>query len=243
MVVSAEKIERRIEQPRFLYSQIDGISSLIGAKTARAQALVGFARVFIFIRIANFQSALPSSLENAQHVPWLRDLPARQRIEKSQQSLTAPLFSGRRGRLNQCLRSAGLVVAFAKPRVLHREVAVVVERGAPEHAAMGHHAAGHVFRLRLMAAAVATRLLRHADVTRVNEADKLPTLARQQRISAFRICAGEFAVSFPFFREARLYVSRALDALDLTLVVADLSRHGIAAVAGSTREAEGVFAL
>src|ERR1700730_14987136 len=186
----------------------------------------------MFVRIANFQSALPSSLENAQHVPWLRDFPARQRIEKRQQSLSAPLFSRRGRRLNQCLRGAGFVVAFAKARVLQREVAVVIKRGAPEHAAMGHHAARHVFGLRLMAAAVATRFLRHADVTRVNEANKLPTLARQQRISAFRICAGVFAVSFPFFREAWLYVSRALNALDLRLVIVGLSRYGIAAMAG-----------
>src|SRR2546425_11123074 len=100
MVIGAEKIKRRIEQPRFLNSQKDWISPLIGAKTARSQSLVGFARVFIFVRIANFKSALPSPLENAQHVPRLRDFPARQRIEKSQQSLGAPLFSRRGGRLN-----------------------------------------------------------------------------------------------------------------------------------------------
>src|SRR5437667_4683658 len=108
---------------------------------------------------------------------------------------------------------------------------------------MGHHASDHVCRLRFMAAAIATCFPRNANVTRINEAHKLPTLARQQRISAFRICAAVFSISFPFFREARLNVSRALNALDLSRFVGGLSRYGIAAVAGSTRKAESVFAI
>src|SRR6266699_3040660 len=75
MIVGAEKVERRIKQSRFLYSQKNWIRSLVSAKSTRAQALVGLSRIFVFVGNADFQAALAAALKNAQHIAWLGDLP------------------------------------------------------------------------------------------------------------------------------------------------------------------------
>src|SRR5687768_15457671 len=143
MIIRAQKIERRIQQTRFLYPQVNRIGTIIGSQSARAQAFVRFARLFLFVRQTYFESPPSAALENPQNVSRLRDLPARQWIQKSKKAPGAPLLRCGLGILNQSLRSAGLAVTFAEARVLNGKSAVVVKRRAPEHRAMSHHAAGH----------------------------------------------------------------------------------------------------
>src|SRR5215471_8119963 len=82
MIVCAQKVQRRIEESRLLQSKIDGICSLRGAESTRTQSLVRLARIFVFVRQARFQTPLAAALEDAENIPGLRNLPARQRIEK-----------------------------------------------------------------------------------------------------------------------------------------------------------------
>src|SRR5262245_61803707 len=92
MIVRAKKIKRRIEQTCFLQSEKNGIGALRSAKAARAESLVRLTRILIFIRQPDFEPALPATLKHAQHIPGLRDLPTRNRIEQAQQTFTASLL-------------------------------------------------------------------------------------------------------------------------------------------------------
>src|SRR6185503_7662326 len=76
--------------------------------------------------------------------------------------------------LQQCLRLAVFAVALAEARVFQMETAVVVKRRAPEHRAMRHHAARYVARFDFMT--TAARLRGDAQIARVEEPHKLPTL-------------------------------------------------------------------
>ena len=84
MIIRAQEIQGWIKQPRLLQSQIDRIGALSSSQPARAQALIRFARLFIFVRQPGFQTPLTTALEDAQDVARLRDLPTRKRIEKRQ---------------------------------------------------------------------------------------------------------------------------------------------------------------
>ena len=88
MIVRAEKIQRRIEQSCFLQSEKHRIGALRGAEAARAESLVRLARIFFFVRQADFEPSLSATLKHTQNVSRLRDLPTRNRIEQAQQTLS-----------------------------------------------------------------------------------------------------------------------------------------------------------
>src|SRR5713101_1832936 len=131
MIVRAQIVQRRIEQPRLLQTEINRVGALRSSQSARAQA---------FVRLAYFQTSLAATLEHAQDISRLRNFPARHWIEKRQDSFQFFLFIGWLRNLNETLRRAGLAVVFTKVRVLDRKAAVVVKRGAPKHRAVRHHA-------------------------------------------------------------------------------------------------------
>ena len=80
-------------------------------------------------------------------------------------------------------------------------------------------------------------------VAGINKADKLPALARQQRVGAFRVCAGVLAVAFPFVGKPWTDVGLVFDSFDVLWIFAGLAWHGIAAVAGRAGESHGIFAV
>jgi hypothetical protein len=86
MIIRAEKVQRRIEQSRLLQSEINRIGPLRRAQSTGAQALIGLPGIFVFIRQPGFQTPLTTTLEYTQDVSRLRNLPARQRIEKREDS-------------------------------------------------------------------------------------------------------------------------------------------------------------
>src|SRR5438132_10258825 len=82
MIVGAQKVQRRIEQTSLLQSKINRIGALRRAESARAQALVRFARIFIPVGQTCFQTPLAAPLKDPQDISRLRNFPARQRVEK-----------------------------------------------------------------------------------------------------------------------------------------------------------------
>src|ERR1700752_767330 len=121
MVIRPQEIQGRIKQPRLLQSQKDRIGALRSSQSARPQALVGFARLFIFVRQASFQATLTAALEDAQDVARLRYLPTGKGIEERQNSLQPGLLSAGLGNLNQTLRRSRFAVALSEVRVLDRK--------------------------------------------------------------------------------------------------------------------------
>src|SRR5215217_5241028 len=139
MIVRAEKVQRRIEQACFLQSEKHWISALRGTEAAGAESLVRLAWIFFLVRQTDLEAPLSTALKHTQHVSRLRDLPARNRIEQTQETFRALLFFS--AGLQECLRRARFAIALAEARIFQMETAVVVEGGAPEHRAMRHHAA------------------------------------------------------------------------------------------------------
>src|SRR5437667_3792908 len=82
MIVAAEKVQRGIQQARFLQSEINRIGALGSAESARAQAFIRLARIFILVGQSGLQTPFPASFEHPEDVSRLGNFPARQRIEK-----------------------------------------------------------------------------------------------------------------------------------------------------------------
>ena len=91
----------------------------------------------------------------------------------------------------QPLRHAVHAVALAVAGLLVRHRAVVVEGGAPEHAAVRHHARACCPALPSDGSRVAAAEVRDAQVARIDEADELGRFVIEQRVGAHRDCRAE----------------------------------------------------
>src|SRR5687768_16074462 len=115
MVIGAQVIKRRIEEPRLLDSQKHRIRSLCRPQPTRAQSLIRLAWFFFFIRQPDFQPAPSTSLKHTQDVARLRDLPAWDRLNKLQDAFHPPLFIRQiPSLLAQRLRLSTLTVTLPK---------------------------------------------------------------------------------------------------------------------------------
>ncbi len=188
MIVGAEEIERRIEEPRLVQADEDRIGAVLRPESAIAEPRSRAARSFFPLGDADFRTKSAAALEDAQDVARLADLESRQRIEIRDDAAIDDFALGRRRvRLNP-LRRAGHAVAFAVMRILGGNRAVVVKRGTPQHAAVGHHALADFEHLSLMAEPAAH--VRHAEIARIDESDELGRLVVQKRVGADRLGTG-----------------------------------------------------
>ena len=240
MIVGAEKIQSGIEQARLLQAKKNRIGAVIGAKATRAQALVRLAWVFFLVGQSDFQSTPAAALKHAQNISRLRNFPTRDGIQKIKQPFQSLLFRSRRRRLNQPLRGARFVVAFAEARVLQREAPVVVKCRAPKQRAVSHHAARDASLLDGMALPAASSL-GHAEIAGVYEAHELDTLAFEKGVCSCGIGASVFAVAPPFIGKTRLHVGREFDSFNLLLIVAGLSRPWVPTMTSRAGEANSIF--
>ena len=165
----------------------DGIGAQLGAEAALAQFDFRFARLFFEAWVPYFRLFLAAPFEDAQDVAGLRNLPTLQRIEIGQHSFLADLFGCRRREGEQSLRSAIGAVALTKVRRLQWKSPVVVERSAPQHGAMGHHAGLHFSYFSSVTAAGAAGFLGDAQISRVDEANVVPVFVKPLRVGPHRI--------------------------------------------------------
>ena len=94
-----------------------------------------------------------------------------------------------------------------------------------------------------MTAAIAAGLGGNADIAGINKANKLPTLAGQQRVSAFRICASVLAIALPFGGKLWPDVRLVFRPFDILRIFTRLSRDGIAAVAAGAGQSNRILAV
>ena len=162
LIVGAGKRQQRIEQARLLQAEEHGIGAQLRAEAA----------------IAQFASGRPGSSSRAglPISPFRR--PPRSNTRSTLPGCeTSQRWSGSRNGSTPFVRVSSAVgggdvssrcgvpsraVAFAEARVLLRDRAVVVERGAPQHRAVRHHAGADVLHLRGVARC-RTRGRRRAD--------------------------------------------------------------------------------
>src|SRR5713226_10029226 len=168
MIVCPGERKNRIEQSRFLQAKKYRIRAQLGSKTAFTEFVIGLARLFFAIRIADLPFLAPSSLEDPQHIAGLRSFPAQERIELGKDSLGASFFRRWPRRGLDRLRLPVTIVAFAEPRVLCGIAAVVVQRGAPEESGVRHHARGNRASFSGVATSGTTSFRSDAQVSRVH---------------------------------------------------------------------------
>src|SRR5207249_751015 len=118
MVVRAHKEVDRVEEPRLLEAEEDGVGAEQRPEAAAAELDVRPARVLVAIRDPKLGAASPTPLEDAEHVPRLRDLPARQRVEEREEAFEERLLRRRRRDRLHPLRDAVETVALAEVGVL-----------------------------------------------------------------------------------------------------------------------------
>src|SRR5712691_11060263 len=117
MIVRAGERKNRIEQSRFLQAKKYRIRAQLGSKTSFAELVIGLARLFFAIRIADLRFLAPASLEDPQHIAGLRGFPTQKWIELRKDSFGARFFRCRLRRSLDRLRLAVAIVAFPKSRV------------------------------------------------------------------------------------------------------------------------------
>src|ERR1700734_3990271 len=140
LVIGAGQRKQRIEQACFLQAEKYGISAQKCAKAALAELVVGPAGLVLAIWIADFTFFFSAAFENPQDVFGLRNFPAFQRRQLRDDAFRARLLGRGRGYGADRLRQAVGGIALAEARVLQRERTVVVERRAPQHSTVRHHA-------------------------------------------------------------------------------------------------------
>ena len=129
-----------IDEARFLETQENGIGAQLASKATVAQFVVGLAGRLVFFRIADFAFFLAAAFEDAENVAGLRNLPAEKWFELRKNTFGACFLWRWRGNGFERLRLTVAVVAFAEASVFGWVAAVVVERGAPQHSGVRHHA-------------------------------------------------------------------------------------------------------
>src|SRR4051812_25186196 len=123
MIISAEEVQCRIHQPSFLKTKQNRVRPIGSAESASAQALVGFAWIFVLVGQTDFQPPLAPTFKYAQHVAGLRDFPTRDRIQEVEQTTRAFLFCAWSWSLNESLRLASRTITLSKARVFDRHAA------------------------------------------------------------------------------------------------------------------------
>jgi hypothetical protein len=82
------------------------------------------------------------------------------------------------------LRAPVAIVAFAEMRIFVRSAAIVVERGTPEHARVGHHAGGNGANFVGVAVGGAAGLRSDAEVAGIDEFDVVGGFAEPFGVAA-----------------------------------------------------------
>ena len=88
MVVGPQEVERRVEQPRLLEADEDGVGAVAGTQAAGAQAGLGLPGVLERVGDADLLRFPPAALEDPQDVAGLRGLEPRQRVEERHDALS-----------------------------------------------------------------------------------------------------------------------------------------------------------
>ena len=179
-------IQGRIEQSGAEQADEHRISSVFRAQAAFAQARARPARFLEAFGDADLRPEAAAALEDAEDVGRLADLEPGEGVERGDNAAFL-LRVGRRRISLQPLRHAIHAVAFSEARPLVRHSAVVVQGGAPKHAAVGHHAFAILQYFPRMAAGGAATDVGHAQVAWVDKADKLRAFVIEQCVRADRI--------------------------------------------------------
>ena len=122
-------------------------------------------------RKSELQLLFAAFLEDAQDVSRLAQIETRQRIEERQNAVQLRVLRRDRRVIDQAQRRAVRAVGLAEAIVLQVEAAIVVERRAPQHRAVVHHAVIDV--ANDFAMAKSAGLLRDAQIAGIDEANEL----------------------------------------------------------------------
>ena len=174
------------KQPRFCKTDEHRIGAVFGAQAAIAESRARFAGIFFFVGNADFGGVeAAATFENSQDVAGLRNFVTQQWIEIRHDALGERFLRRRRRHGLQSLRRAVHAVAFAEACLFERHGAVVVQRRAPQHAAVRHHAVADF--QHFLGMAVTATDVGHAQIAGIDKANELWRFVIQQRVAPHRI--------------------------------------------------------
>jgi hypothetical protein len=104
VIVRAEKVERRVEQPRLLQTDEHGVGAVERSQPAIAQPVARPPRFFERLGDARLELESATTLENSQDVPRLRHFKPRERVEEREHAFFGNLVVGRWWHCLQSLR-------------------------------------------------------------------------------------------------------------------------------------------
>ena len=178
MIVRAHEVEQRIVQPRFLQIEEDRVNAIERPQATFGKAARRFSGRFEWIRVSKLVLFFAPALEDAEQVARLAEGKTRQRINERQNAVCLRHLRRHRNRTFQAQRHAVQSVSLAEAIILGRIRAIVVQRRAPEHRTVAHHAVADV--AHNLAVTKPARLVRHAQVAGVHELDELGGLVIEQ---------------------------------------------------------------
>ena len=188
---------RRIEQARFLKAEENGVGAEFGAEAAIAEFDFRFAGIFFEAGVADFGLLTAAAFKDSEHVAGLRDFPALDWFEVRQNPFLRDFFLSRWRRGDETLRLAVRAVALSKAGGFEGDRTVVIESGAPEHCAVGHHAGLHFADFGGVASGGATGFLGDTKIAWVHEADVIPVFLEPVGVGADWIgCFGVIRENF-----------------------------------------------
>ena len=148
---------------------------------------------------------LTAFFENTKDVAGLAQCKARERFEKFQHTARARFFRGWWVWIAQLSRAAG-TVGLAEVRIFLGVTAVVIERGAPEHGAVIHHAELDV--INGLGVAETASSVCDSEVTRIDELNEFVALLVEKDTGIVWICRA-FPEDVVAGRDVRFVLSQA----------------------------------
>ena len=196
MIIRTHEAEHRIVQARLLQVQENGVNAVQRAESALGQTAKRPSRRFGCRRDAELKLLFPAAFEDAEDVAWLRDWKLRERFEKGEHAVRSRFLRRRNVGIEKFERLAVHTVSLAEAIIFQRIRAIVVERRAPKHRAVVHHAQPNVVNGFLVARAAGD--VRDAQIAGVDEADELGRLVVQNDVRVGWVCG-----ALPKLRVAR----------------------------------------
>src|SRR5205814_2059835 len=123
-----------------LQTEKNRISPVEGAEAAFRKPAQRFSRRFLRGRYAQLQLLFAAFLEDAQNVSGVAQIETRQGIEEGENAVKPGVGRRYGSVVDQAQRRAIGAIALAEAVILQIKAAVIVERRAPEHRAVIHHA-------------------------------------------------------------------------------------------------------
>jgi hypothetical protein len=190
VIICAEEVECGVKESGFLEADEYGIGAVSGAKSTVAETRSWAAGFFETFGNSGVGYEAAAAFEDAEDISRLCDFESGEWIEVREDTFSRCFLGGWSGHGLESLGRAVHAVAFTISGPFVGDSAVVVEGGAPEHAAVCHHTFFDVECFGAVAACGAAAEVCNAKVSGVYKADEFGIFVIEDGVGADGICGG-----------------------------------------------------